>query len=118
MSLFALHRAHRGALVGQFAGVEITSSPGAARLAAALERLGAGPAGTRFYQEHIEADAVHEQLMRHGVVDALLKDEPDLEDDIAFGLAASVLLEERLARHALTRWKQSSTALLAPLQPA
>ncbi len=118
MSLFALHRAHRGALVGQFAGVEITSSPGAARLAAALERLGAGPAGTRFYQEHIEADAVHEQLMRHGVVDALLKDEPDLEDDIAFGLAASVLLEERLARHALTRWKRSSTALLAPLQPA
>ena len=116
MSLFALHRAHRGALIGQFAGVEITSSPGSARLAAALERLGAGPAGTRFYQEHIEADAVHEQLMRHGVIDALLGDEPGLEDDIAFGLAASTLLDERLARHALTSWKQNSTALLAPLR--
>ncbi|MFC8448703.1 iron-containing redox enzyme family protein [Kitasatospora sp. NPDC057223] len=118
MSLFALHRAHRGALVGQFAGVEITSSPGSARLAAALERLGAGPAGTRFYQEHIEADAVHEQIVRHGVIDALLADEPDLEEDIAFGLAASLLLEDRLARHALTRWEQSDTALLAPLRAA
>ncbi|MET9618406.1 iron-containing redox enzyme family protein [Kitasatospora indigofera] len=118
MSLFALHRAYRGALVGQFAGVEITSSPGSARLAAALERLGAGPAGTRFYQEHIEADAVHEQLMRRGVIDALLRDEPALEDDIAFGLAASVLLDERLAEHALARWKRNSTALLAPVPAA
>ncbi|WP_229927948.1 iron-containing redox enzyme family protein [Kitasatospora indigofera] len=118
MSLFALHRAHRGALVGQFAGVEITSSPGSARLAAALERFGAGPAGTRFYQEHIEADAVHEQLMRHGVIDALLTDEPGLEEDIAFGLAASVLLDERLAEHALAHWKRNSTALLAPVPAA
>ncbi|MFD0260085.1 iron-containing redox enzyme family protein [Kitasatospora indigofera] len=115
MSLFALHRAHRGALVGQFAGVEITSSPGSARLAAALERLGAGPAGTRFYREHIEADAVHEQLMRHGVIDALLAEEPGLEGDIAFGLAASVLLDERLAEHALTHWKRNSSALRAPV---
>ena len=115
MSLFALHRAHRGALIGQFAGVEITSSPGAARLAAALERLGAGPAGVRFYQEHVEADAVHEQLMRHGVIEPLLRDEPDLEDDVAFGLAASTLLDERLARHALDHWRQNRTALLEPL---
>ncbi|MCX4750059.1 iron-containing redox enzyme family protein [Kitasatospora sp. NBC_01287] len=118
MSLFALHRAHRGALVGQFAGVEITSSPGSARLAAALERLGAGPAGTRFYLEHVEADAVHEQLMRHGVIDALLRDEPELADDIAFGLAASTLLDDRLARHALACWKQGRSALLAPLDAA
>ncbi|WSL64668.1 iron-containing redox enzyme family protein [Kitasatospora herbaricolor] len=118
MSLFALHRAHRGALVGQFAGVEITSSPGSARLAAALERLGAGPAGTRFYQEHVEADAVHEQLMRRGVIDALLEDEPALEGDIAFGLAASLLLDERLAEHALTHWKRNSSALLAPVPVA
>ncbi|WP_033821871.1 iron-containing redox enzyme family protein [Kitasatospora sp. MBT63] len=115
MSLFALHRMYRGALVGQFAGVEITSSPGSARLAAALERLGAGPAGTRFYLEHIEADAVHEQLMRHGVIDALLADEPELREDVAFGLAASTLLDNRLAHHALTCWKQGQSALLDPL---
>ena len=118
MSLFALHRAHRGALVGQFAAVEITSSPGSARLAAAFERLGAGPAGTRFYLEHVEADAVHEQLVRHGVIEALLKDEPELEEDIAFGLAASTLAEERLAQHLLTCWEKQRSSLLAPLDDA
>ncbi|MCD0484145.1 iron-containing redox enzyme family protein [Streptacidiphilus sp. ASG 303] len=115
MSLFALHRAHRGALVGQFAHAEITSSPGSARLAAALERLGAGPAGTGFYREHVEADAVHEQLVRHGVVEALLADEPGLEDDVALGLAAADLVDGRLARHLLDCWEQGRTSLRAPL---
>ncbi|MFJ8043230.1 iron-containing redox enzyme family protein [Kitasatospora sp. NPDC096147] len=118
MSLFALHRAHRGALVGQFAGVEITSSPGSARLVEAFERLGAGPDGTAFYRERVEADAVHEQLVRHGVIEALVRDEPALEADIAFGLAASSLLEERLARHLVSSWQAQHSSLLSPLPDA
>lgn len=118
MSMFGLHREHRGALVGQFAGVEITSSPGSRRLADALERLGAGEAGTRFYREHVEADAVHEQLVRRDVIGALLKDEPDLEQDIAFGLAAGALVDERLARHAMDCWRRNRSSLLIPLPDA
>lgn len=41
MSLFGLHRALRGALVGHFACVEVTSSPGSRRLAKAMRRCGA-----------------------------------------------------------------------------
>ena len=115
MSLFGLHRALRGALVGQFAGVEITSSPGSHRLAGALARLGAGPAGTRFYEEHVEADAVHEQLMRHAVIGSLLKEEPQLEADVAFGLAAGTLVDDRLAAHLLTRWSENRSSLIFPL---
>ncbi|GGV46625.1 hypothetical protein GCM10010495_75250 [Kitasatospora herbaricolor] len=38
--------------------------------------------GARFWaSEHVKADAVHEQLMRHGVLDALPRGEPGLEDD-------------------------------------
>lgn len=118
MSLFGLHRAHRGALVGQFAGVEITSSPGSRRLAAGLERLGAGPAGVRFYREHAEADAVHEQLVRHGVIEALLRDEPELEPDVAFGLAASLAAEERLGGHLLRCWEAGRSSLRRPLPDA
>lgn len=118
MSLFGLHREHRGALVGQFAGLEITSSPGSRRLVDALERLGAGEAGTRFYREHIEADAVHEQLVRREVIGALLEDEPDLEPDIAFGLAAGTLVDERLARHAMECWRDDRSSLLVPLPDA
>lgn len=40
MSLFGLHRALRGALVGHFACVEVTSSPGSRRMAHAMRRCG------------------------------------------------------------------------------
>ncbi|MFI8260822.1 MULTISPECIES: iron-containing redox enzyme family protein [unclassified Streptomyces] len=115
MSLFGLHRALRGALVGHFACVEVTSSPGSRRLAKAMRRCGAGPAAEHFYAEHVEADAVHEQVVRHEVIAGLLADEPDLEADIAFGCAATVLLEDRLATHIGQAWDQGRSALRSPL---
>ncbi|WP_411118167.1 iron-containing redox enzyme family protein [Streptomyces sp. 058-1L] len=111
MSLFGLHRSLRGALVGHFAAVEVTSSPGSRRLAAALKRVGAGPAAQRFYDEHVEADAVHEQVVRRDVIGGLLADEPHLESDIAFGIEATGLLEDRLAARLLAAWRSNSTAL-------
>jgi len=115
MSLFGLHRARRGALVGHFAFVETTSSPGSRRLARALRRTGAGPAAVRFYDEHVEADAVHEQVVRHDVVGGLLADEPGLEADVAFGTTATGFLEDRLAAFLLDRWQAGRTALHEPL---
>ncbi|MET8412384.1 iron-containing redox enzyme family protein [Streptomyces sp. NPDC005195] len=115
MSLFGLHRALRGALVGHFACVEVTSSPGSRRLARAMRRCGAGPAAEHFYAEHVEADAVHEQVVRHEVIEGLLADEPALEAAIAFGCAATLLLEDRLAAHIGTAWDQNRSALRTPL---
>ncbi|MGW4746545.1 iron-containing redox enzyme family protein [Streptomyces sp. NPDC004290] len=115
MSLFGLHRALRGALVGHFACVEVTSSPGSRRLARAMRRCGAGAAAEHFYAEHVEADAVHEQVVRREVIGGLLADEPDLEADVAFGCAATVLLEDRLADHIRSAWTSGLTALRRPL---
>ncbi|MFI9785052.1 iron-containing redox enzyme family protein [Kitasatospora sp. NPDC051984] len=115
MSLFGLHRALRGALVGQFAAVEITSPPGAARLATAFERLGASPRGTLFYREHVLADAVHEQLVRRTVIDPLIADLGCPTEDIAFGALAYALTEERLAAHQLRAWCAGTTSLRTPL---
>lgn len=117
MSLFGLHRSLRGALVGHFACVEVTSSPGSRRLAKAMRRCGAGPAAEHFYAEHVEADAVHEQVVRHEVIGGLLADEPALEPDVAFGCAATVLLEDRLAAHIRGAWDQGRSALRTPLEP-
>ncbi|MFF7967787.1 iron-containing redox enzyme family protein [Streptomyces sp. NPDC007903] len=114
MSLFGLHRALRGALVGHFATVEVTSSPGSRRMAAALRRTGAGAAAQRFYDEHVEADAVHEQVVRRDVVGGLLADEPHLEADIAFGVHATGLLEDRFGAHVLKAWQQQHSALRTP----
>ncbi|WP_327287202.1 iron-containing redox enzyme family protein [Streptomyces sp. NBC_01198] len=115
MTLFGLRRTLRGALVGHFGCVEVTSSPGSRRLAAGMRRLGAGPAAEGFYSEHVEADAVHEQMVRHEVVGGLLADEPHLAADIAFGVDATVFLEDRLAAHLLRAWRGEGSALVRPL---
>lgn len=114
MSLLGLHRALRGALVGHFATVEITSPPGSHRLAQAMRRTGAGPAAERFYDEHVEADAVHEQIVRREVIGGLLEDEPALEPDVVFGIEVTALLEERLSRYLLAAWRADRTALRTP----
>jgi len=111
MTLFGLHRALRGALVGHFACVEVTSSPASRRLAAAMRRGGAGPAAAHFYDEHVEADAVHEQVVRREVIGGLLADEPHLEADVAFGADATVFLDDRLAAHLLGAWRDGHSAL-------
>ncbi|MFF1603343.1 iron-containing redox enzyme family protein [Streptomyces mirabilis] len=114
MSLLGLHRALRGALVGHFATVEVTSSPGSRRLAKAMRRADAGPAAARFYDEHVEADAVHEQVVRHDVIGGLLENEPGLEPDIVFGIQATVLLEGRLGTEVLRAWHAGRSALRTP----
>jgi heme oxygenase-like protein len=111
MSLFGLHRALRGALVGHFATVEVTSPPGSRRLADAVRRTDGGPAAERFYDEHVEADAVHEQVVRRDVVGGLLAAEPGLEPDVVFGIKATEFLENRLSACLLAAWRQRRSAL-------
>lgn len=111
MSLFGLHRALRGALVGHFAWVEVTSSPASRRLALAMRRAGAGPAAAYFYDEHVVADAVHEQVVRHDVIGGLLADEPDLAADVSFGADATTFVEDRLGDRLLTAWRGGESAL-------
>lgn len=118
MSMCGLHRGLRGALVGQFATVELTSSPGSDRLVKALRRLGAPEAAIEFYAEHVEADAVHEQLVRRGVITPMLAAEPALARGVVFGIRASVLLADRLSALLLERWDTGRSALRRPLSDA
>lgn len=114
MSLMGLHRRWRGALVGQFALVEITSPPGSARLVEAMRRMELPAAATRFYDEHVEADAVHEQLVRRGLLGDLLAREPELAGDVVFGIQAATLLDERLDAHLMRSWEAGESSLRPP----
>ena len=115
MSLCGLHRSLRGALVGQFAVVELTSSPGSARLVAAARRLGCGPATQGFYAEHVEADAVHEQLVRTAIIAPLVAGDPAMAASVVLGMRAATLLDEHLSAHLRHAWDQGRSALVAPL---
>jgi hypothetical protein len=113
MSLFGLHRLWRGASVGQFALIEITSPPGSARLVRAIERLGLPAEVTAFYAEHVEADAVHEQLVRRDLIAGLLESEPELAADVVLGIQASTLLEDRLADHLTAAWSSGESSFVS-----
>jgi hypothetical protein len=115
MSVFGLHRSLRGALVGHYATVEVTSSPSSRRIAEAMQRADAGPAAVRYYAEHVEADAVHEQLMRREVIGGLLQQEPELEPDVVFGIDATALVEDRFAAALFAAWREGRSALRVPL---
>ncbi len=110
MSLFGLHRRYRGAAVGHLAATEITSPPGSQRLLAGLEQLDAPEACRRFYREHVEADAVHEQILRTDVVGDLIRTEPDTEADVIFGIRAFLFVEDALDRHVLSAWDDGKSA--------
>ncbi|GAA3035077.1 hypothetical protein Aglo01_43410 [Actinokineospora globicatena] len=114
MSLFGLHRRLRGALVGHLAAAEITTGPSAQRMERALRRLDAPEACVHFYTEHIEADAVHEQVLRRDIVGDLLEHEPELAADVVFGVRATELLEQRLADHLLDAWGAGRSSLREP----
>jgi Iron-containing redox enzyme len=111
MSMFGLHRNLRGAAIGHFAATEITSPPGSRRLVEALTRLDAPEPCLRFYREHVEADAVHEQIVRTEVVGDLVSREPELGPDVVFGIRAFELVEDRLADQLMAAWSSGAESL-------
>jgi hypothetical protein len=115
MSMFGLHRGLRGAAIGHFASTEITSPPGSRRLVEALRRMDAPEACVHFYAEHVEADAVHEQVVRVDVVGDLVAAEPQLDRDVVFGIRARDFVEERLAAHMMRCWAEGRSSLRRPL---
>ena len=104
MSLFGLNRRLRGASVGHLAAFEATSSGPCRRMSRGLERLGLAPEMRAYYDEHIEADAVHEQLAVRLICQTLIEAEPETEADVWFGAFCCLDLEDRVAHHYLDRW--------------
>ena len=115
MSLFGLHRRLRGAIVGHLAALEMDSTLPNRRYGNGLRRLGARAGATEFYDEHVEADAVHEALAAHDLAGALAADEPELAPDILFGARAMTALDETMARHLLESWEAGASSLHSPL---
>jgi hypothetical protein len=115
MSLFGLHRRWRGAALGHLACVEMTSSEPSRRYSAGLRRLGFDERTTVFYDEHVEADAVHEQIASVDMCGSLVAEHPELADDVLFGAACSLAHDGLTARHLLGAWEAGRSALRDPV---
>jgi len=115
MSGFGLHRRRRGALVGHLAGFEMTSSIPNRRYGNALRRLGFGREATHFYDEHVEADAVHENIAAWDLAGGLAAAEPEVAPDILFGARALLQVEARWASHLMDAWERGETSLREPV---
>jgi len=103
-SLFGLHRRLRGAAVGHFAAFEATSSQPSRKIAGGLRRLGFPEEAATYYDEHVEADSVHEQIAMRDLCGALSISEPEITPDIMFGVAACVHLDALTAADLLAQW--------------
>jgi hypothetical protein len=104
MTLFGMHRRLRGAALGHLAAFEATSSIPARRMAQGLARLELPAEMIEYYEEHVEADAVHEQLAVRTICGSLLEEEPALAEDVYFGAFTCLDLEDRMATRLLERW--------------
>ena len=112
MSLFGLHRRHRGAIVGHLALFEMTSSIPNRRYASGLRRLGFDdPRATAFFDEHVTADAIHENVAAIDLAGGLVRQEPMLLADVLFGARCLVELDRRWATWLLDAWSSDRSSL-------
>lgn len=111
MSMFGLHRRLRGAIVGHLAAFEMTSSLPNRSYAEGFRRLGFGADVTDYFDEHVEADAVHEQIAGRDLAGSLVEDEPELVDDVVFGAAACLLVDGLVADHIRKAWEAGRSSL-------
>lgn len=105
MSLLALNRRLRGAAMGHLAAFEATSSLPCNQILQGARRLDLPEKVGAYYDEHVEADAVHEQLAIHAICGALVEAEPDLAQDVLFGAAACLAVDGLAGAVLLERWK-------------
>lgn len=104
VSMFGLQRRLRAAALGHLAAFEATSSLPCRRMARGLRRLGLPDELIAYYDEHVVADAVHEELVVRSICAAFLADDPHEEPELWFGAWTCLDLENRVATAMFTRW--------------
>jgi hypothetical protein len=112
MSMFGLHRRLVGAIVGHLAAFEMTSSIPNRFYGNGLRRLGYGTDATLFFDEHVQADAVHEQIAGRDLAGGLAAADPARAPDILFGAAACLMLDDLAGDHVRSCWEAGRSSLL------
>ncbi|WP_104163613.1 iron-containing redox enzyme family protein [Cryobacterium sp. N22] len=113
MTMFGAHRRLRGAIAGHLAAFEMTSSQPNRLYGNGFRRLGYNADVTFYFDEHVEADAVHEQIAARDLAGSLATDEPELLQDVFFGAAAGLYVDGLAGAQQLDAWTAGTSALRA-----
>ena len=111
MTMFGTHRRLRGAIAGHLAAFEMTSSQPNRLYGNGFRRLGYNAEVTFYFDEHVEADAVHEQIAARDLAGSLATDEPELLEDVFFGAAAGLYVDGLAGTQQLDAWTAGTSAL-------
>jgi len=118
MTMFGTHRRLRGAIAGHLAAFEMTSSLPNRQYGNGFRRLGYDQSVTFYFDEHVEADAVHEQIAARDLAGGLTEDEPALVADVVFGASACLFVDSLAGAALLTAWTAGESALRPGPEPA
>jgi Iron-containing redox enzyme len=110
-SMFGLHQRWRGRILGNLAATEIGSSLINRHFSEGLARLGASKKARWFYDEHILADAVHEQLAAHDMCGAFVTDYPTEWEEVVIGALATLNIRALFAGSVVDPWAAGATSL-------
>jgi hypothetical protein len=111
MSMFGINRRLRGAIAGHLAAYEMTSSQPNRLYGNGFRRHGFDDQVTWYFDEHVEADAVHEQIAGRDLAGGLVESEPELLEDVLFGASAVLTVDGWLSEHILGCWEQGQSSL-------
>ncbi len=114
LSMFGLHRGLRGEGAGALAIFEMTSCIPNGRYGDGMRRLGFDETATRFFDEHVEADAVHEAIAATDLAGSLAADEPWLAEHILFGAYALVATDDLASAALIDAWEHGRSSLREP----
>ncbi len=112
MSLFGLHRRLRGAAMGHLGAYEATSSIPCRKYAGGVRRLGLPEVVATYFDEHVEADAVHEQLAFRDICAELVATAQAETRDVVFGTAACLVMDAVVGERLLADWEAGRSTLL------
>lgn len=118
MSLFGLNRRLRGAIAGHLAIYEMTSSRPNQLYGNGFRRHGFDAGVTGYFDEHVEADAVHEQIAGRDLAGGLVEAEPGLLADVLFGATAALALDARSTLRIMDAWENGRSSLRTALPAA
>ena len=113
MNLFVLRRSLAAAAMGHLGAFEATSSEPCRKVAGGCRRLGVPDVVASYFDEHIEADAVHEQIAFRDICGTMVAERPELLGDVFFGAAAYLFSEGLAGGNMLEAWRDGRSSLRA-----